>query len=523
MTAAGTTGNKGVLDLAKVARAYFLPYQLKWITDEHPRKLYSKSRRVGITFATSYRAVRKCMRNTGFKQWVSSRDLGTAREFIVDYVAKWCKLANIAASGLLAENIELIDADKDLAAFVVTFPNGSRIMSLSSNPKAFAGKGGDILLDEMDLHKDQDILYAMAQPCTTWGGQLEIVSAFDPEGTDESCFAQLVAEAKTDNPMDWSYHETTLQDAVDAGLVEKTNADRARRVPPQPPLSRQAFIDGQRKQCRTVSAWDTQYCGKPNSAHGQGAITPADLRSSREVYDILRIHLEGDAVEGQKVDPSVQATIDDAPWRALGLEERRCALGYDVARNGHLSSVWLDVAEGAGWKQVMLITLHGCKFTSQEMLINQLLTDLPQCVGGGDSTGLGMSTCENLFDDFPERLICINFSASKNDLGTLLTETFEKGLQVIPVDPAEISEDLKGIHKDTSLSTKKLTYTESENRVNPLSHCDIAWSCAMAKFAGRDLIAAPFESDFSGAATDGNGLAAGHPAAEMAMLGGCML
>ena len=41
---------------------YFLPYQQRWIVYDSPLKIYEKSRRVGITYATSYRANRKCLR-----------------------------------------------------------------------------------------------------------------------------------------------------------------------------------------------------------------------------------------------------------------------------------------------------------------------------------------------------------------------------------------------------------------------------------------------------------------------------
>ena len=69
----------------------FLPYQARWIKDESPIKLYEKTRRGGITYATSYRACIKCLRSgkhdSKFVQWVSSRDEITAKEFVVDYVA----------------------------------------------------------------------------------------------------------------------------------------------------------------------------------------------------------------------------------------------------------------------------------------------------------------------------------------------------------------------------------------------------------------------------------------------------
>lgn len=80
---------------------YFLPYQRAWILDESPMKLYAKSRRIGITYATSYRVNDKCLRRRNFTQWVTSRDELTAHEFITDYIAKWAQASNVVCKGLL--------------------------------------------------------------------------------------------------------------------------------------------------------------------------------------------------------------------------------------------------------------------------------------------------------------------------------------------------------------------------------------------------------------------------------------
>ena len=64
---------------------------------------------------------------------------------------------------------EIIDKERDITAYIARFPNGNRIVSLSSKPEAFAGKGGDILLDELDLHERPDRILSMAIPCKKLG------------------------------------------------------------------------------------------------------------------------------------------------------------------------------------------------------------------------------------------------------------------------------------------------------------------------------------------------------------------
>ena len=70
-------------------KPYFMPYQEAWINDESPLKIAEKSRRVGFTYASSYRMFHKCLTRKNFTQWVSSRDMLTAQELIRDYIAKW--------------------------------------------------------------------------------------------------------------------------------------------------------------------------------------------------------------------------------------------------------------------------------------------------------------------------------------------------------------------------------------------------------------------------------------------------
>ena len=41
------------------ARSYFLPYQERWIDDDSTFKIAEKSRRVGFTYASSYRMFKK--------------------------------------------------------------------------------------------------------------------------------------------------------------------------------------------------------------------------------------------------------------------------------------------------------------------------------------------------------------------------------------------------------------------------------------------------------------------------------
>ena len=114
---------------------FFLPYQKRWIDDESPLKLYEKSRRIGITYATAFRCVLKCLREppgSQFVQWVSSRDEATARSFITDYVARWTREADLVSRDLAEGSPRAADGvtEKGRApsVSVVRFRNGAAII-----------------------------------------------------------------------------------------------------------------------------------------------------------------------------------------------------------------------------------------------------------------------------------------------------------------------------------------------------------------------------------------------------------
>jgi phage FluMu gp28-like protein len=439
---------------------YFLPYQFDWILDESEYKVAEKSRRVGFTYASSYRCHRKCMtRGRGFIQWVSSRDLLTAQEFIRDYVAKWCKASNIVAKGIYGDNVEVIDTERNIKAFVVEYPNGARLVSLSSSPEAFAGKGGDILLDEADLHEDSGKLIDMAQPCTLWGGQLEVVSAYRVGGTSSSPFALLVRSAKSaENPMGIRLHRVTLPDAVAQGLVEKINAATGKSQ------TREEFVARIRAKCRTLSAYNSQYLCVCDDAAGKlitlQLITPCEL-DPIELAEIVARH-------------------PGAP--RFG--------GYDVARKLH-ASAWHEYALiGVSLYLAYREVWRGAEFDAQENWIRSRLADKgrPRISRMAiDSTGLGMHMAENLAKAFPGRVDAVNLESSRRlDLCVALRDRYAQTRIFIPADD-QLRADITGPEKQLARNGGLRVYLPSfDNDAGETSHCDEFMASVLAVSAADE-------------------------------------
>jgi len=388
---------------------------------------------------------RKCMtRGKGFIQWVSSRDMLTAQELIRDYIRKWCELGNVVAKGMYGESAEVVDTERNIKAFVVEFLNGARLVSLSSTPEAFAGKGGDVFLDEADLHDDPGRLIDMATPCTMWGGQLEIVSAYRVNGTSSSPFAQVVKSAKGENPMGVSLHRVTLPDAVAQGLVEKINAVSGKEQ------TREGFVAKIRASCRTLSAYNSQYLCVPDDAAGK--LMPLAMIAACELPADEIALLAGRNPEAPRFG------------------------GYDVARKQHASAWHEYVQLGVSLFLVRRETFRDMEFEAQEKWLRSRLTDRAQprvTRVAIDATGLGMHMAENLVKAFPGRVDAVNLeSHRRTELCVALRDRFEaRRIQIPPDDQlrADLNAPEKGLAKNGGL---RVVIPAFDTAAGDVSHCD---------------------------------------------------
>ena len=195
----------------------FLPYQWAWITDRSRIKLVEKSRQIGFSWATAYDLVRwQCRKKTALDSWVSSRDEIQARLFLQD-CKKFAGILDVASSSI-GEKVYKLSEDKSVTAFEMSFANQTLIHSMSSNPDAQAGKRGTRVLDEFALHQQPKILYTIALPGITWGGQMAIISTHRGK---HNFFNKLVEEVRNgENKKRISLHKVSLQDALEQGFLD---------------------------------------------------------------------------------------------------------------------------------------------------------------------------------------------------------------------------------------------------------------------------------------------------------------
>lgn len=195
-----------------------LPYQRKWIADQSRLKVAEKSRRTGITWATSLEGVlTSCASpvNGGQDTWYTIAHEDDAREFVED-AAAWAKSLGVTASSMGEEMIK--DEEQDILAFRIRFASGFKLTGLSSNVRRLRGKEGLLIADEAAHNENLPELMKAARAYVMWGrGRLVLISSHN--GT--ASYFNYVVEQIRAGQMEGTLHRITLYDAVRQGLYRR--------------------------------------------------------------------------------------------------------------------------------------------------------------------------------------------------------------------------------------------------------------------------------------------------------------
>ena len=341
--------------------------------------------------------------------WFSSADESAAVEFSL-YCQQWCKLFN-AVVKVITEEIE-DDRGYRYNNYVVEFPNGSRINCMSSNPRRFRSKGGDVCLDEFDWHDSPGEMLDAAMPVTTWGFDISILTTRNGEGSEFDNLTKIAKQIRTgeldpkyDPVLPWSYHYIPITVAVEQGLAEKIY--KLDKIDPQ---ARERFIKECRAKCRNEDAFNQEYMCTPSSA--ASTLIPYDLYQSCETTDCLQLLV----------------SHTESPHQYY--------LGGDIGREKHLTKFWIveKVADLLVTRKV--ITLVKAPYHTQFQVASDLLANRNILRASIDATGIGDMLVESLQDRFGSyRVEKIKFTAAiKEHLASLALSRFEDKRVRVPAD-----------------------------------------------------------------------------------------
>lgn len=476
------------IDSAKESSRYFLQPQLDWINDDAQMRIWEKSFRIGATWADAFKNVRKRLRHTRRDYLFATKDYPSALEYM-EICRQACEVYKVAksivSSGEEFVRVPLHTGEGKATGFTeeikvahIKFDNGSRILAFSSNPNAMLVYGGDVGLDEYSRHQRAAELYMIAQARITWGYDLGIWSSH--KGTDTD-FYTMILDARAGRG-GWSYHRTTIEDAVAAGLVEKINQVRGTK------FTREGFIADCRKRARDEATYQEAYMCNP-----QGGTAPivswSQLMLCMLDAETERLHLEqhqitelfGAFSEGsQEARAQKIADFIGQSFSKLFATPGRHTLGYDVAASGEgdLACLYVDRVSGAQSSLAGLLTWRTEDWDFHKRVARLFMDKVAGVTAAGDETGLGRQICWELNQKYGERFAPINFASEKHDMGFSLMGRLGVAEKRFPRAWQDVAADYFALRK--TYTGKKWVFTAGTNNHNAASHCDIAWAGALS-------------------------------------------
>lgn len=432
---------------------FLLPYQSRWVKDSSIMKIMEKSRRIGISYASAYEDVRRHAQKTNRLQtWVSSRDELTARQYVRDCLA-FARILHAGATDL-GERVLVDERQGSHSVHVIAFANGQDLHSLSSNPDAFAGRGGYVKLDEFALRKDPGSVYAIAGPTIDWGGAMAIISTHRGSG---NYFNVLIREiVEKGNPKGFSHHRVTLQDALDQGLLWKLQQKMAvgdKRLD----MDEAAYFDYQRSRARDEETFQQEYM-----------CVPADDDSAFLPYALI------DAC----AFPANESWSYDLEQARLATNQLFC--GIDVGRKRDLTSLTVLEKVCGIWLTRCRIDLQKVRFSAQEAIVYPWIEVCARtCI---DQNGIGMQFTERAQERFgAHKVEGVTFTnQSKERMAYPLRSAFEDRAIRIPFGDDALIGDLRKIRKSTTNAGNVRFVADGDDD----GHADRFWSYALAVEAG---------------------------------------
>lgn len=207
-----------------------LPYQKQVILDQSKVKVLNFSRQIGKSWTAAFLAALKCCQKRNALVIYLSTGQRAANEAL-NTCLKFCESMRVMSGGTLTYTSN---------ATCITFSNGSRIMSLPGNPSACRGWSADLLIcDEMAFWQQPEECWQAIVPTILnqiAGSKKQILICSTPLGRN-SLFYDLCQRAKVEK--DWKYFQTTIHEAIDAGL--KVDLEQLRKLIPDPYQFAQEF------------------------------------------------------------------------------------------------------------------------------------------------------------------------------------------------------------------------------------------------------------------------------------------
>ena len=423
-----------------------LPYQARWIRDDAPLKIVEKSRRIGLSWAEAYAAVKHAADGKG-NVYYQAYDKEMTRGFIDD-CAEWAEVMEAGASAVGESVIDLGDKQA-VQTFRIAFRSGREIQSMTSAPRAFRSKGrpGDVgIIDEAAFVDDLDEVLKAALAFLTWGGRIRVISTHNGEASPFNILLRDIREGRQPG----SVHRITFRDAIEQGLCQRIFEVSGREWTPD-----------------VEAGWEAGI----RQSYGHRGGEELDCIPSAGTGAWLAWEQIRNCEEDPAGDPA--AFAGGQAW-----------IGVDIARRRDLwVAAALEDVGGVLWVRELVVK-QGIPFSEQREIVAGMNGDYRPTRIAIDQTGMGEAVVEQLQDDLGEILVegVVLTSPRRLAVATSLKEAVEDGRLKIPPDEA-LRRDLHSVRAEEGPTGAPRLVAD---RGDTDGHADRFWAIALACAAAAE-------------------------------------
>lgn len=416
------------------------------------------SRQIGKSFTLAAWAVDRLLTRPGRLVTVLSNSKDNGAEFAL----KCREVLNLL--GVAKESVGLSMTDdtveySDMRFEVSVKVKGriGRIKVLAANPRTARGFSGDLILDEFAFHEDSAAIWEAAEPILSSNPDFLCRVASTGNGTS-NMFYRMATEG---------HFKVSRVRRSDAWRMGVKIYDSRTREPITP--------DEARAQALDKAAYDQNYecafASESGSLLTHDMISAASLGDSCVFFDNL---------------PAVFLDKLPAVAEIYG--------GLDVACTRDFSVLTLFRKEGSSLTGIATVRIHGARLPAQKAVLRPILANARLQRLAIDSSGIGLGLFQDLEDEFPGKVMGVNFATTEPVTRRQLAEGEKRATarvtEIMATDlaaahddkrisyycDAVMRDDLRKPHKIRAANGRVSIAAESTQT----GHADHFWSLALA-------------------------------------------
>lgn len=387
------------------SNSVLLPYQKKWVSDTASVKFYEKSRRIGVTWAEALDNVLTACSNKGMDVWYIGYNKDMAKEYI-DTCADWAKKLNQAVSNIYDN--ELVDEDKKILSYSITFHSGFKITALSGRPSNLRGKQGKAVIDEAAFHDDLKETMKAALAFLIWGGKVAVISTHFGE---DNIFNEYIEDIRKGR-LNYSLHRTTFDDAINDGLYERVREITKMKTAKDEWIASiyADYGESSDEELRCIPS-------KSGGAYFTSLLVESCMQADIPIIRFNPPSEDFASWNETRRSSYVSDFLDDnisELLKNLNIDNRHF-IGEDFARSADLSVFWiLSENKDLTLSTPFIVELRNAPHKVQEQIAHYIIDRLPRFNGGGfDARGNGEYLAESCTERYGEDLI-ISVKASES-------------------------------------------------------------------------------------------------------------